>query len=188
MCADSPRHSQCLPTNEHSHSARWQALTNSTDAFTFITQYKQIDKSTANTYRCEMPTPNTTVDQLKRAIVVAEQIEKLKAELAAILGGASTAPVKADKVKAASVKVRKKRKLSPEARARIVAAVKARWARAKGTKGAKSTGKPAAKAAKAPKATKRKRNLTPEGRARLAASMKARWAARKATQGPASKA
>jgi len=126
-------------------------------------------------YRSLMPTPNTTVDQLKRAIVVAEQIEKLKAELAAILGGTSTKQAEPAKVTSMPVRGRKRRKLSPEARARIVAAVKARWARVKGQKAPAS-------AAKAPKTSKRKRNLTPEGRARLAASMKARWAARKANQ------
>jgi hypothetical protein len=120
-----------------------------------------------------MPTPNTTVDQLKRAIVVAEQIEKLKAELAAILGGTPTKQAEPAKVTSAPVKRRKKRKLSPESRARIVAAVKARWARVKGQK---APGRPA----KAPKTSRKKRKLTPEGRARLAASMRARWAARKA--------
>ena len=120
-----------------------------------------------------MPTSITTVDQLRRAIVVAEQIEKLKAELAAILSGTSTGQAEPSKITSAPVKGRKKRKLSPESRARIVAAVKARWARAKGQK---DPGRPAL----APKTTGKKRNLTPEGRARLAASMKARWAARKA--------
>jgi hypothetical protein len=127
-----------------------------------------------------MPTPTTTVDQLKRAIAVAEQIEKLQAELAALLSGTSTAPAAPLKPAPAPAQAaprgrRKKRELSPEARARIVAAVKARWARQKGQKVAAS---PSAKAVKGSK--KRKRNLTPEGRARLAAAMKARWAARKA--------
>jgi hypothetical protein len=146
------------------------------DHWHVIKESRNVDKHARKLYASRMPTPNTTVDQLKRAIVVAEQIEKLKAELAAILGGTSTVQAEPAKVTSASpVKGRKRRKLSPESRARIVAAVKARWARVKGQKG---PGRPA----KAPKATKRKRNLTPEGRARLAASMKARWAARKAGQ------
>ena len=68
----------------------------------------------------------------------------------------------------------KKRTMSPEGRARISAATKARWA-------ARRAGK-AAIVVVAPKAgkLKKKSGITPEGRAKLAANMKARWAARKA--------
>jgi len=110
-----------------------------------------------------------SIDQLKRAITISEQIQKLEAELASILG--SSAPVSSSpKVSAAAAKPgRRKRGLSAEGRARIAAAQKARWAKAKGGEDS---------AAEAPKAGKRrkKRNLSPEARARIVAAVKARWA------------
>jgi len=63
----------------------------------------------------------------------------------------------------------KKRTLSPEHKAKLMAAVKARWAKAKGTlvKAEESAVK------------KAKRKLSPEGRARIVAALKKRWAAKK---------
>ena len=105
-----------------------------------------------------------SLEQLKRAIAISEQIDALQSQLAAVLGGSSPASAKA----AASGKSRKgKRTVSPEARAKMAAAQRARWAKRKGA------------AAPAAKPEKKKRGLTPEGRARLAAAMKARWDARK---------
>lgn len=68
-----------------------------------------------------MSTP--TSEQLKRAIKVSQQIQQLEAELAAILGG-SKRGAKAD----LSVSP-PKRNMSPEARERIAAAQRARWAK-----------------------------------------------------------
>jgi len=122
---------------------------------------------------------NTTpsVEQLQRAILITEQIANLEAELKVVLGGAgqvtATAPVKTT---AAAKPAKKKRTMSPEARARIVAAQKERWAKIKEGKAAAT---PAPAAPKAAKVETKKGGLTAEGRARLAASMKARWAARK---------
>jgi hypothetical protein len=123
-----------------------------------------------------MSTPIISIDQLKRAIVVAEQIQALQAEYAAILGNRPTASAAAAP---SATKGRKRRKMSPEARARIVAAQKARWAKIRSGKAAK------APAAKAPAPARKKRTITPEGRARLAAAMKARWEAAKKSGGPA---
>jgi hypothetical protein len=88
---------------------------------------------------------NISAEALRKAAAIRDQIESLQAQVAAILSG--TAPrrgrkpgkrgKKAAKTTAkagAPAKRRKKRKLSPEARARIVAAVKARWARQKAGK------------------------------------------------------
>jgi hypothetical protein len=86
---------------------------------------------------------NLSADSLRRAASVLDQIERLRAEYTAILGGtvprrgrkpgrkAGLKPKAAAPVSTAPAKPkrRKKRKLSAEARARIVAAVKARWAR-----------------------------------------------------------
>ena len=102
---------------------------------------------------------NLSVVQLKEAIRIKEQIEELESRLERILGDNSakaSAPVK-----------RGPRKMSADARARISAAAKARWAKIKG--------KPAA----AKPSPKKKGGMTPEGRAKIAAAMKARWAARR---------
>lgn len=71
-----------------------------------------------------------SIAELQRAIQIQEQIEKLEAELKAVLGGVTiAAPVKTATV---DKPLKKKRTMSPEARARIVAAQKARWAKIKG--------------------------------------------------------
>jgi hypothetical protein len=78
-----------------------------------------------------------SVNQLKRAAAIKEQIEKLNKELRAILG----APTKS---RAAP---KKKRRLSAAAKKRIAVAQKARWASLRRGKPASSL-KPAAKAKK----------------------------------------
>ena len=108
--------------------------------------------------------------QLRQALQMREQIEDLQRKLNALLGGERSA--------SANVKTKKtvgrssaKRTLSPEARAKIAAGQKARWAKTKA---------PVAPVSKSgAKAAKKKGGLTPEGRAKLAAAMKARWATRK---------
>ena len=97
-----------------------------------------------------------TAAQLHRAADLKNKIAKLEKTLASILGSPSptnSAP--------------KKRKMSAAARAKIAAAQKARWAKAKG----KSAAKPA---------SKKKRKMSAAGRARIAAAAKARWAKAKA--------
>jgi hypothetical protein len=61
--------------------------------------------------------------------------------------------------------------MSPEARAKIAAAQRARWAKSKGS----STVSVKAPAAKS---VKKKGGLSPEGRAKIVAALKARWAAK----------
>lgn len=78
-----------------------------------------------------MSTTIPSVSQLKRAIVIAEQIQSLETELTSILGGGATVS-KAVKTDASSGgKAKRKYNFSPEARAEIAAAQKARWARQK---------------------------------------------------------
>ena len=111
-----------------------------------------------------------TLIQLKQAVTIAEQIAELQAKLAGLIGGGgSVAP--APKAAAAPVVKSGKRTMSPEARARIAAAQRARWAKSKGT-------------VKAPVAspTKKKGKLSPEGRAKIVAALKARWAAKRAAK------
>ena len=117
-----------------------------------------------------------TLTQLHRGLAISEQIASLEAELAAIFAGSplsKSLPAKAS-VAAKSPVTKKKGGMSPDGRARIVAAQKARWAKTSAAK---------AQAPKAP--AKKKGGLTPEGKAKLAAAMKARWAAAKAGTGPA---
>ena len=122
--------------------------------------------------------PNTsapTIDQLKRAIQLTEQIEKLQGELNRIFPGsaakASATPTAAPK--AATAPGKKRRKMSATGRAAIVAAQKARWAK---INSAKET---PAIAAAAPKA-KVQRKISPAARARMVEGAKKRWALLKA--------
>ena len=118
------------------------------------------------------PMNTPTLDQLKRALVISEQIESLQKELAGIFGNHS-API----VTAASTPTKRKG-MSAKARALIGAAQKLRWAKLKGKKA------PAKAKAEAPVKKKRK-PMSPEAKAKLGAAMKARWAAAKAGKGPA---
>ena len=70
-----------------------------------------------------------SIAQLKKAVAISEQIQTLQAELATLLG--ASGKISAPRKSAATVgKKRKgKRRLSPEARARIAAVVKRRWAK-----------------------------------------------------------
>lgn len=83
---------------------------------------------------------------LEKAKQLREEIDKLEMQLAHLLSGQPVTLarrgrppkniklLKAAKVNGVTPVKRKKRVLSPEARARIVAAVKARWAREKSNK------------------------------------------------------
>ncbi len=86
-----------------------------------------------------MSTAIPSISQLQRAIKIAEQIQALEGELAVILGGAAPAAKAAGKkAPAEGKKAKRKYNFSPEARAKIAAAQKARWAKQKkaATKGA----------------------------------------------------
>jgi hypothetical protein len=109
-----------------------------------------------------------TLIQLKEAVTIAEQIEALQAKLASLVGGGGSV-VSAPKAVSAPAAKPGKRTMSAEARARIAAAQRARWAKSKGV-------------AKAPAAspTKKRGKLSPEGRAKIVAALKARWAAKRA--------
>jgi hypothetical protein len=99
-----------------------------------------------------------TSEQLKRAIGIKNKISALEKKLASILGSPSIS----------TPAPKRKSGMSAAGRARIAAAQKARWAKAKGTK-------PAAKPA-----AKKKRTMSAAGRAKISAAAKARWAKAKA--------
>ena len=97
--------------------------------------------------------------QLRRALEIKEQIEKLESELNSILSGGQTA----SRQSTASIPSRGgRRTMSASARARIAAAQRARWAKVKGTT---QNG-----------ASRPKRKMSAAGRARIIAATKARWA------------
>jgi hypothetical protein len=111
---------------------------------------------------------NVSVAQLRQALEIREQIERLENQLAGILGGTSVSAPSRPAGRPAG-----KRGMSEEGRRRIIEAQKARWAifhaQKSGAKG-KST---------AP-ATQPKRKMSAAARARIAATAKARWAKAKA--------
>ncbi|MDB6075588.1 MAG: hypothetical protein JWO89_3228 [Verrucomicrobiaceae bacterium] len=73
-----------------------------------------------------------SVDRLKRALKISEEIEILKNELLAVLGGSGEAKAKRTYTKRAAGATRtKKRVMSPEAREKIAAAQRKRWAKQK---------------------------------------------------------
>ena len=103
---------------------------------------------------------------LLEAAKITQQIEALRARLSAIFGSGQTSSAKP-----APKRVRRgKRKMSPEARARIAEAQRARWAKQKGTS-ARSGSSAAAPA---------KRKVSAAARARMAEAARRRWAARRA--------
>ncbi len=120
-----------------------------------------------------------TIDELKRALHIRENIENLQHELGSIFGRAG---VRALGVMESGMKLvtkgieginltRKKRTMSKSARAKIAEAQRARWAKVKKGKTAKAavkTGKPAKK--------KRKGKMSAAGRANIIAAQKKRWA------------
>jgi hypothetical protein len=84
-----------------------------------------------------MSTTIPSAATLRRAIEISERIEKLEAELRAVLAGTTSGTASpAPKAAADTKPAKKRRKMSPEARARIVAAQKARWAKVRAEKAA----------------------------------------------------
>ncbi len=91
-----------------------------------------------------------SIEQLRRAVALKEQIEALAGQLRGVLGAPST--------RRGSIR-------SAATRARMAAAQRARWATTRG---------------KTPKKARRmRRKISAAGRARIAAAAKARWAAAK---------
>ncbi len=96
-----------------------------------------------------------SLKRLEEALSIRRQIGVLERRLGSLFGTASSR----------SASRTGKRTMSPQARAKIAAAMRARWAERKRTS--------------VSAATRKKGGLTPAGRKRLSQLMKARWAARK---------
>ena len=131
------------------------------------------------------------IDKLEEALNLKKQIHALQEKLSSMFSSddgedkepkrrPGFAPVSPMARKAAAGK-KGKRTMSPEARERIAAAQRARWARSKGTSSSSAKSVASTKPAK-----KGKRTMSPETKAKMAAAMKARWAAarRKGLPGP----
>ena len=103
-----------------------------------------------------------TINQLKRAAAIKEQIAALTKELRAILGASGKT----------GTTLKRKRTISASVKKRIAAAQKARWATLRGARPATRSVKPVAK----PK----KKTMSPAARAKLSTKLKAYWAAKKA--------
>jgi hypothetical protein len=117
----------------------------------------EVAENEVNLYPQDM---DTSLKSLEEALSIRRQIDTLESRLTLLVG---TAPSRSA-FKAGP------QKMSPQARAKIAVAMKARWAMRKGKAAHVST-------------AKRKGGLTPAGRKRLSQLMKARWAARKKAAG-----
>ena len=102
-----------------------------------------------------------TINQLKRAAAIKEQVEALNKELGSILGASA-------KSGAAS---KKKRTMSASAKKKIAAAQRARWSNLRRANPATLSVKPAAA---------KKKTMSRATKAKLSAKLKAFWAAKRA--------
>ena len=117
-----------------------------------------------------------SVTELRKVLQIKEQIATLETQLKAVLGASGAAA----SITAPSAKPGKRggrRKLSPEARERIAAAQRARWAARRGGKPAVKSATVVKPAAGKPGKRGGRRKLSPEARERIAAAQRARWAA-----------
>jgi hypothetical protein len=112
-----------------------------------------------------------SVEQLKRAVEIKEQIDALQNELDGLLSGAGRVGRPRGPGRPKLGRPPGRRGMSPAARAAISAAQKARWAAQRGE---------AAPTTPAGDGRRGKRRMTAEWRAKLAAAAKERWAKRKA--------
>lgn len=121
-----------------------------------------------------------SVQTLKQALSIAEEIQRYQAKLSGILGqvpSASKSFASSLVAATATAPARRKPKFSRAARARIAAAQKARWAKLKAGKGKES--KPRAGKPK----TRKKGKMSAAGRANIVKAQKARWAKVRAEKG-----
>ncbi|MBI4445364.1 MAG: hypothetical protein HY645_05580 [Acidobacteria bacterium] len=105
-----------------------------------------------------------TINQLKRATAIKEQIEALNKELRSILGASAKS----------GAAPKKKRTMSASVKRKIAAAQKARWANLRRANPATQSIKPAVKA--------KKKTVSRATKAKLSAKLKAYWAAKKASK------
>jgi len=108
---------------------------------------------------------NLSVQQLRQAANLKEQIEALEKELSQLFGSTAKPVV--------ALAPKKKGGMSAAGKARIIAAQKARWAKIKAAK-------PVVKAVETAKPAKKKFTMSAAAKAKISAAAKARWAKIKA--------
>ena len=113
-----------------------------------------------------------SLDQLKQAIALKEQIAALESQLTDIFGGTAETPAISTSPPRGRGRPPGKGGMSVEGRARIASAQKARWAKFRAAEGRESS--PAFPSSRRPHG--KGRVFTPEHRAKLAAAQKARFA------------
>jgi hypothetical protein len=102
-----------------------------------------------------------SLNSLEEALSIRRQMDTLEKRLSTLLGGSPST---------AALTHKGKRRMSAQARTKIAAAMRARWAKRKGRTTVAKT-------------AKKKGGLTAAGRKRLSQLMKARWAARREATG-----
>src|SRR3954466_12555395 len=128
-----------------------------------------------------------SLDKLKEAVSLREQIHSLEARLSSLFGGgassSSSSSSPSSSYTAAPGTRRgigrgrgKRRPMSAATRAKLAASARARWAAARGETSGSSAPKSTA-------SSKRRGGLTAAGRKKLSDAMKARWAARRKAGG-----
>jgi hypothetical protein len=132
----------------------------------------------------EIDFTTVTLAQLNRAIQLKERIEGLQKKLEQVLGVTGVVPSAPAKA-AVSAPKRKKRRFSPEGKARLLAGIQARWAKYRAGKGIAPAPKTAkamkpAGLAKARKPAHKKPFFSAAARAAISAAQKARWAKKRA--------
>lgn len=119
-----------------------------------------------------MNVSNLSIEQLKRAVSIKEQIATLEDQLVSILGTRQVGNgriAEGDKILNGKTSApTKRRKMSAAGRAKIAAVQKARWAKVKTSGAAK------------PSAAPKRKGMSAAGRAKIAAAARARWAKAKA--------
>ncbi len=128
-----------------------------------------------------------SLEKLKKAVVLREQIQALEQQLQSIFGGSGASGGgsgggESFRPAAAPKKDGRRRPMSPATRAKLAAAARARWARQKGGTGG-AIGKPIGKPMAKQTGQKPAGGITAAGRRRLSEAMKARWAERRRQQG-----
>jgi len=108
-----------------------------------------------------------SAQQLRAAADLKEDLDSLQNQLNELLGAEAPAPAQAPQGPK-NGRRKKRRRLSPEGRANIIAAAKARWAA--------SRGEPHSAEAPAAEPVKPKRRISRALREARSAAMKARWA------------
>jgi hypothetical protein len=111
--------------------------------------------------------PSISLEQLKRALQLKEQINDLQSKLSTLLESSPTMPRGRKSVQSDALP-KGKGGMSAAGRERIAAAQRARWAKAKGGLATQKVGNTS------------KRNMSAAARAKIAASARARWKKAKA--------